>query len=356
MVQSFRGPDVLNFAERGPMNDRNTEDLRMRSRWRRATAGFIVLAATAAAICIEAVPVAHAGSFTASVATNGTIGTLYVDAIYDGGGGGGAYDAGYTWHSDGSLWNFDPAQGYIETGPAPSPLSVPGSPTMVRLELYPKPSANYWQPYDPWLGNVGGAQLQREKSIDGADWLNFGQVPLPTIGQLDAFRIEGGIVSATPVPDGRVELDLFQIQCGYPETCAATKVSTTGARVGAFSTSKSKGTRWTGSVGWPGFYIVFVRDTATGRNVHGFVDIAAGQVPSLDLDAVCFGLDRCVYDQGSPAVPQGGFHPLDPTRILDTRVGNESPQDVVNGNQPLLAGEALPRRNGFRGEGRGLRL
>lgn len=288
------------------------------SRRRRALSALLALAASTVAVSVASVEQAAATyAFSAGVATNGTIGTMWVDAIGNGLAGGGAYDTGYSWRSDGSLWNLNMST-FQETTRATS-LTVPGSPTTVRLELYPKPTSDYNLPYDVWSGNVGGAHVQREAAKDGAGWLNFGQIPLPTIGQLDAFRIEGNIVSSTPVPDGRVEFDVFQIDCSYPQTCPSTKSSSTGAHVGSFATGKSKNGKWSGGVGWPGFYIVFIRDTPTGRNVHGFMNIAPGAVPSLDLDAICFGLDTCVYDQGAPAVPTGGFHPTSPVRVLDTR-------------------------------------
>ncbi len=285
---------------------------------RRALSALLALSASTVAVSVTSVEQAAATySFSASVATGGTIGTMWVDALYDGAGGGGAYDTGYSWRSDGSLWNMNMST-YQETTRATS-LTVPGAPTMVRLELYPKPTSDFNLPYDVWSGNVGGTHVQREAAKDGSGWLNFGQIPLPTLGQLDAFRIEGGIVSSTPVPDGRVEFDVFQIDCSYPETCPSTKRSSTGAQAGAFATGKSKNGRWSGGIGWPGFYIVFIRDTSTGRNVHGFMNISPNAVPTLDLDAICFGLDTCVYDQGAPAVPTGGFHPTSPVRVLDTR-------------------------------------
>ena len=284
---------------------------------RRVMSVVAVFAASTAVFTIGQTETASAGSFYATVATGGSIGTMWVDAVTNGVGGGGAYEAGYSWRSDGSLWNMNTA--YQETTSAGQPLGVPGSPSLVRLELYPKPTSNFNLPYDVWSGNVGGAALQRDRARDGANWLNVGDIPLPTIGQADAFRIEGAIVSSTPVTEGRVQFDVFQIQCGYPDTCIDTKYTSNGVPVGSFATGASKGTRWSGGVGWPGFYIVFIRDTATGRNVHGFMDISNGQVPALDLDVACFGMRNCVYDQGSGAVPQGGFHPLSPTRLLDTR-------------------------------------
>lgn len=279
--------------------------------------------------------------------TAGTIGTITIDALSGGTGGGGAYDARYLWRADGGLNlelpNFRP-------GPAVTSLEVPGSPDVVRLELYPKPERDcppdasnpcFFVGYDPWRGNVGGVHIERRQGSDGPGWLSVQGVRLPVAGSGGAFRIEGAIASASPVPDGRVQLDLFQYECEPHDPCPAVPRTANGALQGAFATSTNRGTRWTGSVGWPGRYIVFVRDTATGRSAHGFMDLAPGRVPTIDLDAVCFGMATCRYDAGQPAVPTGGFHPLSPTRILDTRTGlgiTNGPIRFGDGRSPVPDG------------------
>ena len=47
--------------------------------------------------------------------------------------------------------------------------------------------------YDPWDTShiVGGAHVQRWEAVDGPRWKTFGNIPLPTIGDGDAFRIVG---------------------------------------------------------------------------------------------------------------------------------------------------------------------
>ncbi|MCE9623113.1 MAG: hypothetical protein K8R99_12280 [Actinomycetia bacterium] len=275
-----------------------------------ATVNFAGVAPASAAINI---------SFT--LTTNGSSGLANIDAGYGNCGGtspdGGVsgYDGSFFWDSSGSLrtntpiWTLPPTQ-------VPNPGINCGGATLsiVRLELYPNGHS-----YDPWSGDYGGAHAQREKGKDGAGFANFGTVPIPTVGVAGGFRIEGDIVSSTPVPDGRVKVDLFQIGCIPPDVCAQPPVTETGAEVGAFTSGANKGKRWTGSVGWPGHYLAFVEDTATGRKVHGFMELYEGQVQTLDLDASCFGMLTCYYDLGGPGAAQGGFHPLSPTRILDTR-------------------------------------
>lgn len=294
----------------------------MSQRIGRAVSALLVCASVTAVVTVtQATVVSAATTFQVGVATGGSIGNMGVDAIGPGLPGGGVYDSFSRWESNGTLIAMQNNGGYYQDNPGASAYTVPGSPTMLRLELYPKPTSNYDTPYDVWEGNIGGAAAQRDKASDGANWRSFGTIPLPTLGQGDAFRIDGAIVSSTPVPDGRVEFDVFQIQCGYPETCADTKYSSNGTPVGSFAHGKSRNSRWSGGVGWPGFFIIFFRDTGTGRSVHGFMELANGQVPAIDLDAICFGMRTCAYDSGGAAFPSGGFHPLSPTRILDTRVG-----------------------------------
>lgn len=260
---------------------------------------------------------AGAASFSFAIATGGSIGNVGIDAIGGGYGGGGEYDSYLRWNSDGGLTKMTIQQGYYQDAPGLNPLTVAGSPTSLRLELYPKPTGNVNVPYDIWAGNFGGVAAQRESRTG----YNFGTVPLPAVGVDDAFRIEGAISSSTPVADGRVHVDMFQISCGYPDTCRDVKYTNTGTPVGAFASGASRGNRWSGSVGWPGHYLMFIEDTATGRKARGFMDIENGQVPAIDLDVACFGLLSCTYDFGSVPVPAGGFHSISPTRVLDTRIG-----------------------------------
>ena len=56
----------------------------MSHRIRRATSVVAMFAASTAAVTLTGVESASAAGFSASVATNGSIGTMWVDAIYDG--------------------------------------------------------------------------------------------------------------------------------------------------------------------------------------------------------------------------------------------------------------------------------
>ena len=90
---------------------------------------------------------------------------------------------------------------------------------------------------------------------------------------------------------------------------------------GAFASTASRGPTWSGGIGWAGRYILFVTDTATGTKITATPDIAPGTIPTIDLDAICFGFDTCNYLTGGPGTTAGSFHPTTPTRILDTRRG-----------------------------------
>ena len=191
---------------------------------------------------------------------------------------------------------------------APIGFSVSGSPTQVRVEMYPGVCGYY----DGW-SDVGGVHF--EANISGGD---LGPIRMPVNGQNGAFALRAPILSSTPIAEGRVHVDTFQIPTGYPDPPAPLQ---TNGRVnyGAFASTKSRGTTWNGGIGWAGRYLLFITDTATGTKISATQDIAPGAVPTVDLDAICFGFDTCNYLAGGPGVSAGTFHPTPPTRILDTR-------------------------------------
>ena len=113
-------------------------------------------------------------------------------------------------------------------------------------------------------------------------------------------------------------VDTFQIGTAYPDPPAPLQ-NNGRAEYGAFASTASRGSTWSGGIGWAGRYILFVTDTATGTKITATPDIGPGSVPTIDLDAVCFGFDTCNYLAGGPGAATGTFHPMAPTRILDTR-------------------------------------
>ena len=280
--------------------------------------------------------------------TSGTVGSIGVDAIYNGAGGGGDYDKMVRWSADGRLWNFDRTAGSSTFGWRTSQsngITVSGSASVMRLEIYPHPPTNcsgvnendtcYWATYDPWQGNFGGVQSQFESTM-GSSWLNVGQIDLPQLGVNGAFRLQGNILSQNAVADNRIEIDLFQIDCSWHETCVHPPTNSRGVSIGAFASTKNKGNAWTGGIVYAGHYVIYIRDLLSGRHLHGIVDISPTDIPTIDLDAVCFGIPICTFDQGSSATASGGFHAVNPTRILDTRNGtgiSNGPIRIGDGSQ-----------------------
>lgn len=193
-------------------------------------------------------------------------------------------------------------------GPGLTTFQLASRPDKIRVEIYPGVCGYYngWE-------NTGGVHFET-----GPNVTNFGAISMPVDGQRGAFAVRGGILSSTPITENRVHVDTFQIPTGYPDPPAL--LQTNGAvSYGAFASTKSRGNTWSGGVGWAGRYILFVTDTATGTKISATQDLAPGAVPTIDLDAICFGLDTCNYLSGAPGVTAGSFHPTPPTRILDTR-------------------------------------
>jgi hypothetical protein len=193
--------------------------------------------------------------------------------------------------------------------------------TSVHLEVYPYGNASH-NDYDPWTQSVGGAHVwvrDFPESGDGtATAPAVGVVPTPKLGDGLAFRVDGDTVANTPLTDDRLRIDLFQITA---PNGAALQGNTGNYAVGSFATSRSIGSRWTGGVVWPGTYSMYVFDYTSGRTVNAFVDLSPGHIPTIDLDATCFGLSPCQYVSGKPPPATGTFHPVAASRILDTRRG-----------------------------------
>ena len=142
----------------------------------------------------------------------------------------------------------------------------------------------------------------------------MGGIPLPAAGDGAAAHVVGNLASsASSLDDGRVKIQAYQIS-GLHQTTASIEA-------GSFVESLSKGNQWTLGWAWPGQYVAYVTDTDTGASIQGFFTITGAQGPTLDLDAVCFGLDTCQYQSGGPPTAVGTLHPLPPARILDTRAG-----------------------------------
>jgi hypothetical protein len=284
----------------------------------------LVLASAVIATTSLAAPTASAATLNPVIDAGGMPGMVGVDALYNGASGAGYEDFAW-WDGSGNMLRPLDVKDQDASG---RPL------TQLRYEFYPKPTPKTNEDtYDPYTVDVGGAHVERNRG--GSGWQAVGTVPLPRIGdRFGGFRADGKILSSSPVPDGRVGYDLFQVGYFYPDSGPALPTTSNGAEVAAFASSGSRGTKWSAGVTWPGTYTIFVTDTATGNKIQAFTEIFPGRVPTLDLDAICFGFDTCTYITGGPtASAGGGFHSLSPTRILDSRTG----LGITNG--PIQAGD-----------------
>ncbi len=213
-------------------------------------------------------------------------------------------------------------------------FSVNTAPDNVRVEMYPGVCGTYtgWE-------NVGGVHIEA-----GPSGRDLGSINMPIDGQGGAFAVRGAILSSSPIGNGRLSIDTFQIPTGYPEPPAPLQ-DNGRAQYGAFASAPNRGATWSGGIGWPGRYILFITDTATGNKITATTDIARGAVPTIDLDAICFGFENCNYLSGGPGATAGTFHPTPPTRILDTRrwLGIFGPVRSGDGRHPSL--DPITRRD-----------
>ncbi len=187
----------------------------------------------------------------------------------------------------------------------PNPVRINSACTanQIRMEAY---SHSPTKPYDAALDD--GAIAVRISPSPSSQ--NIGQLRFPVAGQPDTGHFTARILSRTPVGEGRLHLDIFQIT-GQP-------LSSTGYAIDAFSSGVSRGDRLVSGPLWNGSYLAFIADSATGTEAVGFVDVSGDTPTEIDLDVPCFGIDNCRFT-GAVADAPGAFHPLPPTRTVDTR-------------------------------------
>ena len=244
---------------------------------RRIALAILAVATVAATLGLAAGPAAASSLRFGAIDNPNGAGVLFVD---DGG-----YCTGVPFNSGQSI-------GVVS--------SCRSNPSPLRTEIYPIPIGGTW---DPFSSPAGGL------AVEASNGVNVGNLALPSASS-GGIQLTGRIASGTPVADGRIHVNLFQL------------LGNGNPAVGAFgSFFANHGSTW--STGWvfPGSYILFIEDRATGNNIQALMDLAPGANIDIDLDASCFGLDTCAYDAGGPAAPGGGFHPLAPVRLLDTRNG-----------------------------------
>jgi hypothetical protein len=191
-------------------------------------------------------------------------------------------------------------------------ITLPDGTTTAHLELYPQTRYFDRSAVDPWGDGPGGTHIW-VRNVQPGETRDIGGIPLPSSADATAVRAFGALVATTPLTDSRLKVDAYQIT-GLHQTTA-------GVEVGSYVESFSRGAQWTLGWAWPGSYVAFITDEVAGTRIEAFFDVGS-RAPTLDLDAVCFGLDACQYQAGGPGPATGTLHPLAPTRVLDTRTGN----------------------------------
>ncbi|MEN9644632.1 MAG: hypothetical protein RL238_1301 [Actinomycetota bacterium] len=208
---------------------------------------------------------------------------------------GGNYEQFYEYPS--SVCNNQPIL------PNPVGISSPYNLTQVRLEFYK----------GVWGCGTGsmtaGVAIRINPPFAGQ---NIGMVQFPTVPSVNGGRFLGRVLSSSAVTSGRVGFEIFQTT-GQQRT-------NTGYLLDAFTAGASSGSSYATGPLWNGQYILFITDKTTGRQAIGLLNLSGDTTYDIDLDAWCFGMDECQFS-GSLQNPSGKFHPLSPSRIVDTRRG-----------------------------------
>jgi hypothetical protein len=195
---------------------------------------------------------------------------------------------------------YCPKVSYASGRPIGAVFTCRTTPARMRIEIYAITESQTWDPFTM----PGGL------AVEAAVGQHIPNLNLPWISD-GGIHPMGHITSATPVPNGRLHADIFQVS-GHNDPIDLESFGTYYA---------NHGTTWTPGWVYPGQYVVDLIDKATGRQIQGLMNFTPGSNIDLDLDATCFGLDACRYEAGSPPQPGGTFHPLTPARLLDTRNG-----------------------------------
>jgi hypothetical protein len=169
-----------------------------------------------------------------------------------------------------ALRSFDPS-GNVEGGGIP--IDANGV-REVHIEFYPDTQYTNWGTNDAWALPVGGVHVW---DLDGGP-INGISFPNAANG---GFRINASATAGGgAIADGRLTAALFQI---VPKDKS----------IGAFNVSASRGNQWTTGVVWPGDYIIFLTDHATGRSISVGANLTPGAAINVDLNRPCFGFPAC---------------------------------------------------------------
>jgi hypothetical protein len=257
---------------------------------RRAVSAAIVLAFTVVALPTTDASAATSMKIYWSLPAGGNY-NLGVDHV--GGGAGGGYEQYFEYPN--SVCNNN------QKLPNPFTVSSPATLTEIRLEFY---KGNYRCGVKD---TTAGVAIR----VKPAASINLGNVIFPTVGAAGSGRFQGRVLSHLPRdPNKPVTFSMFQ-QKGQPRT-------NTGVVLDAFTAGVIPTNTYATNALWNGTYIAFINDTATGRKVTGLITLSGNTTFDIDLDAVCFGIDECQWS-GTTPLGKGDFHPVTPSRLVDTR-------------------------------------
>lgn len=202
----------------------------------------------------------------------------------------------------------------------------------LRVEAYPSsagtectgPAPDRIPSVNPFVSPAGGMHL-RVPSGGSVGTLTF---PTQSTGGIKPM---GKVIRAAgATPSCKIHVDIFQDE-GF-------SLGTRGA-FNSFYANHNDDT----TTGWifPGNYNIFIEDEMTGIKIRALASFDASSRFDIDVDASCFGFDTCVYENGAPPTTGGGFHPLPPARVLDTR-SNIGIVGKVTAGDGSLRGEPNP--------------
>jgi hypothetical protein len=169
-----------------------------------------------------------------------------------------------------ALRNFSP-DGFVEGGGIP--IDANGV-REVHVEFYPDLQYTNWGTNDSWALPVGGVHFW---NLDGSA---VNGIQLPTAANGGFKMVASATAGGRPIADGRLTAAFFQL---------VAKDKT----IGAFNVSESRGSQWTTGVIWPGDYIIFLTDHATGRSIQVGANLTPGAAINVDLNQGCFGFPAC---------------------------------------------------------------
>jgi hypothetical protein len=180
----------------------------------------------------------------------------------------------------------------------------------LRVEAYPStigtectgPAPERIPSINPFVSPAGGMHMNVSSGA------SIGTLTFPTQSTGGIKPMGKVIRAAGPTPSCKIHVEIFQGE-GFA-------LGTRGA-FNAFYANHNDDT----TTGWifPGSYNVFIEDEVTGTKIRTLASFDASSRFDIDVDASCFGFDVCVYEKGGPPTTGGGFHPLSPARVLDTR-------------------------------------